>query len=56
MWEIKNLLIFTFFALKTDNSLVCDRDIPAIHNGYCVGNAVDYKKKNDVLPTIYQLN
>ena len=23
-----------------------------IHNGYCVNNAVDYAKKNDVLPTI----
>jgi len=27
-------------------------DIPTIHNGYCVSNAVAYAKKNDVLPTI----
>jgi len=27
--------------------------IPTIHNGYCVSNAVDYAKKNDVLPTIF---
>ena len=44
--------MFTFFALKTDNSLFCHRDIPTIHNGYCVSYAVDYAKKNDVLPTI----
>jgi len=24
----------------------------SIHYGYCVGNAVDYAKKNDVWPTI----
>jgi len=48
--------IFTFFALKTDNSLFCDRDIPTIHNGYCVSNAIDYAKKNEVLRTIFQLN
>jgi len=44
--------IFHFFDLKTDNSLFCHRDIPTIHYGYCVSNAVDYAKKNDVLPTI----
>jgi len=38
-------------ALKTDNSLLCHRDIPTIHNGYCVSKAVDYSKINDVLPT-----
>ena len=38
--------------MKTDNSLFCPRDIPAINNGYGVSNAVDYAKKNDVLPTI----
>jgi len=27
-----------------------------IYNGYCISNAVDYAKKNDVLPTISQLN
>jgi len=43
---------FTFFALKIDNSLFSHRDIPTIHNAYCVSNAVDYAKKNDVLPTI----
>jgi len=43
----------TFYILmKTDNSLFCHRDIPTIHNGYCVSNAVDYAKKNNVLPTI----
>jgi len=41
-----------FFALKTDNSLFCHRDIPTIHNGYCVSNAVDYAKNNNVLPMI----
>ena len=40
----------------SDNSLFCHRDFPTIHNGYCVSNAVDYAKKNDVLPTICQLN
>jgi len=45
-----------FFALKTDNSLFCHLDIPTIHNGYCVSNAVDYAKKNDVLPTIFYMN
>jgi len=39
---------FHFFALKTDNSLFCHRDIPSIRNGYCVSNAVDYAKKNDL--------
>jgi len=38
--------------LKTDNVLSCHLDIPTIHIGYCVSNAVDYAKKNDVLPTI----
>ena len=49
----KTNYIVYFFALKTDNSLFCHRDIPTIHNGYCVGNAVDNAKKNDVLPTIF---
>ena len=40
------------YILKRDNSLFCHRDIPTIHNGYCISNAVDYAKKNDVLPTI----
>jgi len=47
---------FYFFALITDNSLFCHRDIPTIHNSYRVSNAVDYAKKNDVLPTIFQVN
>ena len=33
---------FHFFALKTDTSLFCHQDIPTLHNGYCVSNAVDY--------------
>ena len=55
MLKIKNY-IFSLFCFATDNSLFCHRDIPTIHNGYCVSNAVDYEKKNDVLPTICQLN
>ena len=47
-----DIIVFTFFAVKTDNSLFCHRDIPNIYNGYCVCNAVDYAKKNDVLPKI----
>ena len=43
---------FHCFALKTDNSIFLDWDIPTIHNGYSVTNAVDYANKNDVLPTI----
>jgi len=43
---------FHFFALKTETLLFCHRDIPTIHKGYCVSIAVDYAKKNDVLPTI----
>ena len=54
--EIKETTYFHFFALKTDNSLFCHWNIPTIHNGYCVSNAVDYAKVNDVLPTICQLN
>ena len=49
MLEIKNLHIL---ALKTDTSLFCHRDIPTIHNGYCISNTVDYAKKNNVLPMI----
>jgi len=41
----------TYLLLKTDNSFFCHRDIPTIHNGYCVSNAEDYAKKTDVLPT-----
>ena len=52
----KKTTYFHFFALKTDNSLFCDRDIPTIHNGCCVSNAVNYAKKKDVLLTICQLN
>jgi len=51
MLEIKKHTLFHVFALKTEHSLFCHRDIPTINNGYCV-NAVDYAKKNDVLPTI----
>ena len=40
-------------CMKTEvNQLSVPWDIPTIHNGYCVSNAVDYAKKNDVLPTI----
>ena len=52
MLEINKTTYFLFFALKTDNSLFCHRDIPTIHNGYSVSNAVDYAKKDNVLPTI----
>ena len=52
MLEIKKPTYFYFYALKKDTSLFCYRDIPTIHNGYCVSNAVDYAKKNDVLPTM----
>jgi len=48
----KGLGMCLIFALKTDNSFFCHRDIPTIHNGYCVSNAVDYAKKINVLPTI----
>ena len=45
---MKKLHIFIYvFALKKDNSLFCHRDIPTIHNGNCVSNAVDYAKKKD---------
>jgi len=54
--EIKKPTYFHCFALKTDISLFCHRDIPTIHNDYCVSNAVDYAEKNDALPTICQLN
>ena len=46
---MKKSTYFNFFGLKTDNSLFCHHDIPTLHNGYCVSNAVDYAKKNDVL-------
>ena len=42
---------FPFVVLKTDNSLFCHQGIPNIHNGYCVSNAADYAKKNNILPT-----
>ena len=38
-------------ALKLDHLLFCHRDIPTIHSGDFVSNAVDYAKKNDVLQT-----
>jgi len=41
----KKTTYFHFLALKTDKSTFCHRDIPTIHNGYCVKNAVDYAKK-----------
>jgi len=47
---------FHFFSLKRDSLLFRHRDIPTIHNGYCVTNAVDYAKKSDVFPTICHLN
>ena len=57
MLKIKKLHVFTFLLWK---QTICvsaiDRDIPTIHNGYCVSNEVDYAKKNDVLQTICQLN
>ena len=43
---------FHYIALKTDNLPFCNRDIPTLHNGYCISNAVDYAKKNNVVPTI----
>ena len=53
---MKKSTYFYFFVLKTDNSRFCHQDIPTIHNGYCVSNAVNYAKKSDVLPTIFQQN
>jgi len=50
-WRLKPTY-FHFFALKSDNLFFCHWDIPTRHNGYCVSNAVDYAKKNGVLPTI----
>jgi len=52
---VKTYILSPFFALTTDNSLFCHQDIPTIHNGYCVSNAGDFAKKNDVLPTIFSL-
>ena len=52
--NLKNRLkpaYFHHFALKTDNSRFCHWDITPIHNGYYVSNAVNYAKKNDMLPT-----
>ena len=42
---MKKATYFHFFALKTDNSLFCNWDIPTIHNGYCVSNAVIMQRK-----------
>jgi len=53
--QIYIIVVRNFLALKTGTSLFCHQDIPTIHNGYCVSNAVDYAQKNDVLPTICQL-
>jgi len=47
----QNMGYLHFFALKTDNLLFWHWDSPTIHNGYCVSNAVDYAKKDDVLLT-----
>jgi len=38
----KNPTYFHFYALKTKHALFCHQDIPTMHNGYCVSNAVDY--------------
>ena len=35
---------FHFFALNTDNSLFCHRDIPTIHNAYCVSRLCKEKR------------
>jgi len=53
--KIKNLesTYFHFFVLKANSLLFCRRDIPTnTRDGYCISNAVDYAKKNDVLPSL----
>jgi len=52
----KKTTYFHCFALKTDNSLFCHRDIHTIHNAYCVSNAVDYAKKTMFYQRVCQLN
>ena len=52
----KNLHFSLFFALKTDNSFFCHGDIPTIHNGYCVSNAVNNAKKTMFYQRFRQLN
>ena len=49
---VRNKKIYLFPLFCIDNSLFCHQDIPTIHNGYCVSNAIEYAKKNNVLPTI----
>jgi len=54
----KNLHIFTFLLWKRTIRFLRSgyKCIPTIHNGYCVSNAVDYGKKNDVYPTLCSLD
>ena len=52
----ENLHIFTFLLENRQFAFLLLGYSYYIHNGYCVSNAVDYAKKNDVLPTICQLN
>ena len=44
----KKTYLFSLFCMKTGHSLFCHRDIPTIHNGYCVSTAVDYTKKTEL--------
>ena len=53
---VRNTKTYIFSLVCFENRQFAFRDIPTIHNGYCVSNAVDNAKENDVLPTICQLN
>jgi len=52
--NISKCLFKYIIVVRNQNNLhiFCHLDIPTIHKGYCVSNAVDYAKRNDVLPTI----
>ena len=57
MLEIKKTYILSLFCFKNRQLSVIWIFLLYIQfYGYCVSNAVDYAKKNDVLPTICQLN
>ena len=52
----KKNYIFSLICFENRQFAFLPSGYPTIHNGYCISNAVDYANKNDVLPTICQLN
>ena len=54
MLEIKKTYIFfiLFFCFEKYKSLFCYRDIPSMHNGYCVSNKKVQRKTLTVMKSL----